>query len=334
MLDKRSICSNSISFVCCVESGWLENQAIRMVDSLRRWGGRLAHVPVYAVTPRFGAPLSHKTLQAFERLSVNYLRFQPNNPYAWKGFLNKHYAMAAVEERCDTELLGWLDSDLLILDEPEELLLVENEDLVACACDKNIGSTGPEDPFDSFWKEVCKVVGLELDDLPWVVTEREGQVIRLYWNSGVFVYRRSTNFSKAHLETTLRVLDARLAAKQAGAYFTQHTLSLTAVKEGLRWRSLPHAYNYGMSSRSYPDWFSIDKLSKAKVLHYHDFMWPTYWDILLRSLKETHPTVAEWLEPLGPLKNDSPITWRFMQKGLNSLRARQAKQYEDLCRIV
>lgn len=334
MLDQRPANSAPISFVCCVESGWLENQTIRMIESLRKWGGKFADAPMYAVTPRFGPPLSRKTHEVFERLAVKHVRFQPDNPYDWKGFMNKHYSMAAIEEECDTELLGWLDSDLLILGEPEGLLLADDEDIVACASDKNIGSTGPDDPFDTFWAEVCKVVGLELDDLPWVVTEREGERIRLYWNSGVFVYRRSTKFSKAHLENTLRVLDARLANKKAGAYFTQHTLGLTAVKEGLRWRSLPHAYNYGISSRSYPDWFSIEKLREAKILHYHDFMWPDYWNTLISLLKETHPEVADWLAPLGSMKNDAALPWRLMQKGLGSLRANKAKQYQASCRVV
>ena len=72
-----------ITFVCCVESGWLENQTVRMIESLHRWGGQLANSPMIAVTPRFGLPLSHKTHQAFERLQVQYLRVPAKSKYTW-----------------------------------------------------------------------------------------------------------------------------------------------------------------------------------------------------------------------------------------------------------
>jgi len=76
-----------ITFVCCVESGSLESQTIRMVESLRRYGGKFSTAPVIAVTPWFGPPLSKSTLQVFDNLKVTYLRpqikqqFQIRNVY-------------------------------------------------------------------------------------------------------------------------------------------------------------------------------------------------------------------------------------------------------------
>jgi len=323
-----------ITFVCCVESGWLETQTVRMVESLRRWGGAFADVPVVAVTPRFGPPLSSKTLRAFDHLGVEYLRFRAQNPYAWKSFLNKHYAMAAVEERCTTEFLGWLDSDLLILGEPDQLRLSDDEDFAACAPDKNIGTAGPDDPFEPYWREACNVVGLELSDLPWVVTEREGIKIRLYWNSGVFVYRRATGFSKVHLDTTLKLLDAHIASAKAGVYFTQHTLGMAMVKMGLRWRALPHSHNYGMGTKTHARWYDPEKLRQAKILHYHDAMWMPFWDTFLQCLKDTHPDVATWLATQGPLVNSAPPQWKILSKGLNWLRQQKAAEYQQRCTVI
>ena len=56
---------------------------------------------------------------------------------------------------------------------PEELILKEGEDFVACASDKNIGSVGLEDPQDKFWKEVYTIFDLNIENIPWIVTERE-----------------------------------------------------------------------------------------------------------------------------------------------------------------
>src|SRR5919199_5589638 len=122
--------SPQITFVCCVESGSLEAQTVRMIESLRRWGGRFANAPLVAVTPRFGSPLSHKTRQTFERFNVEYLQFQAKSRYPWFQYLNKPNALVAVEERSTSECIGWLDSELLFLDEPNQPLLNEGEDFV------------------------------------------------------------------------------------------------------------------------------------------------------------------------------------------------------------
>ncbi len=327
--------SPSITFVCCVESGGLETQTIRMIESLRRWGGRFADAPVFAVTPRLSPPLALSTHAAFERLGVEYLRFRADNPYAWKGFLNKHHAMAAVERICTSDCIGWLDSDLLILDEPEQLLLQPDEEFVACAPDKNLGTTGSDDPFDSYWRAVCNAIGLDIDALPWIVTEQEGARIRLYWNSGVFAYRRSTGFSKHHLETTLKFFNARLTSKVTkNAYFTQHTLGMTVVQQGLKWRSLPYPYNFQVGSKTDPLWCTPERLQQTKILHYHDAMWEPTWDAFLESLKGTHPEVVAWLAPQGTLKNDSHPLWRAMGKGLKLWRSRQEKAYCKQCTMV
>ena len=85
------------SFVCCVESGALENYTLRMIESLRKWGGKFRNAPIYAVTPRFGPPLSQNTKKAFTRLNVNHIRCNPQTNYSWLGFLNKPLALVAVE---------------------------------------------------------------------------------------------------------------------------------------------------------------------------------------------------------------------------------------------
>ena len=64
-----------IAVVCCVEAGPLELMTVRMVESLRRFGGRFSRMDVFAVTPRFGASLLRSTLRAFQALDVRYLRF-------------------------------------------------------------------------------------------------------------------------------------------------------------------------------------------------------------------------------------------------------------------
>ena len=39
-----------ITFICCVESGFLESQTVLMIESLRRYGGAYKDLPIIAMT--------------------------------------------------------------------------------------------------------------------------------------------------------------------------------------------------------------------------------------------------------------------------------------------
>ena len=56
--------------------------------------------------------------------------------------MNKPRALRKVEELAQTESVAWLDSDIVFLGEPEELLLGDGEDIAACPSDKNLGTSG------------------------------------------------------------------------------------------------------------------------------------------------------------------------------------------------
>jgi len=329
--------NSQITFVCCVESGALEAQTVRMIESLRRWGGQFANAPVFAVTPRFGPPLANKTRQTFDKLNVEYLRFHPKNQYSWFKFLNKPYALVAAEERSTSEAICWLDSDLLIVGEPDKLILNEGEDFLGCASDKEMGTAGPEDPFEPLWKENCKSLGIDIEDLPWITTEQEGKHIRLYWNGGIFVYRRSTSFANHYLQTCIQLLDARTAAKAAGYSVGINEMSaigLAMVKMGISWRALPYSHDYIMGSFTHDEWYKEEQLKAARIIHYHDAMWPHFWPVFINCLRDTHPQVADWLSSIGPMENEAPVYCRSMSKILKYFRTKQESEYKKLCRAI
>ena len=124
-----------ITFVTCVESGPLELQVLRMVESLRTFGGRYADCPVWAVKPRFGPPLSKTTREQFDRLGIEFHKTQRNDPHGWYAYINKTRALMLAEAEVRTEFVGWLDADLLFAGEPTELLPRPDEDLTACSSD-------------------------------------------------------------------------------------------------------------------------------------------------------------------------------------------------------
>ena len=327
----------SISFVCCVESGPLEVGTLRLVESLRRWGGSFARAPVYAVTPRSGPGLARATLKDFERLDVRYLRRAPESNYSWFNFYNKPMAVALAEEAADTETVGWLDSDILVVGDPEELRLRDGEDFVACASDKEMGSSGPDDPYDPLWKAACRVLGIDLESLPWVVTEQEKMRIRLYWNGGIFVYRRATRFGARYLKTCTQLMDARNRTSAPGfsiGFNEMCAIGLSMHLMGLKWRALPYTHNQSIGSKSHATWYREDQLRAARIVHYHDSMWPWFWDTFVQCLRATHPQVAEWVAPLGPMRNEAFILNRIWGRALRSSREKKNRAYVESCRTV
>jgi hypothetical protein len=329
-----------ITFVCCVESGPLEVQTVRMIESLRRWGGQFAQNPMIAVTPRFGPPLTRETQAAFDRLNVRHIQSQPRSKYTWFNFINKPSALLVAEDYSTTEAICWLDSDLLFLGEPTELTLQPEEDFLACASDKNIGTAGKDDPFDPFWRAIGETVGIDIDDLPWVTTEQEQQAIRLYWNGGILVYRRATGYAKDYLRMCEQMLDAQILdhnsfAKGTGAFaHEQIAVGLSMFRMGLKWRALPYSHDYIMSSRSHAELYRQADLQTAKITHYHDSMWHWFWPEFIQCLQNTHPEVAAWLSPLGALSHPAPWHYRMLGKWLKTQRAKQADRYVKACRVV
>lgn len=320
-----------LSIVCCVEAGPLELMTVRMVESLRRFGGRFSRTAVYAVTPRFGAPLHRSTRRAFEDMDVRYLRFPARDPFEWNHFMNKPRALRKVAGLVKTEGVAWLDSDIVFLGEPDALLLGDGEDIAACPSDKNLGTGGAGDENEPYWAAICQALGIELESLPWITTALEQARIRLYWNSGVFVYRRASGFAGAFYEMCAQMLAARIASRKAGIFFTdQVALGLTAHRRGMGYRNLPYSHNFIFGSKLERP-VSREGLKDARICHYHDFMWPDTFSRMTGLIEEHHPSVAQWLKGVGPLRNPSSLTVKVFARLLQRGRKRKFERIAAAC---
>jgi hypothetical protein len=326
-----------ISFVCCVESGALESYTVRLVESLRKFGGRYANAPLIAVTPRFGPPLSKATRDLFHSYDVKHIRPAPSHQYGWFKFFNKPLALVSAEEHIRTESVGFLDSDLLIVNEPERLTLASTEDFLAFPVEcKEMGTAGPGDPYEEFWRASCKVAGIELEALPWITTAQTQERVRLYFNSGLFVYRRGSGLAKEYLRLCRALLDSKIGTNAQGyglGIKEMISIGFAVITLGLKWRPLPYSYNYVMSSATHEHWYSLESLKNARIVHYHDAMWLPFWNTFLSCMHDAHPEISYWLSSLGPMNNDAPLQFRLLSRYLRAMRERRANRYLASCTI-
>jgi hypothetical protein len=285
-----------------------------------------------AVRPRRGPPLAPSTRQTLYRLKVQLVEKATNAEFAWEHFSNKVHALLAAEATLQAQQYIWLDSDVLMVAEPDALWLRPGEDFAACVPDSGaLGSTGPADSKDDIWQRACGIIGIAIDSLPWVTTLTERMRIRFYINGGVFTYRRGSGFAEARLEDYYKYLRAKMSRSHSEVHFLEQLmLGLTVHRLGLRWRLLPHSCNYGCYSKLL-DWVDHEKLAAAQILHYHDMMdaehWPVFCDLLEKS---KHPLGAELLR-FGPLANPSRAHARAVREVLRVARGIRRRVYYRAC---
>ena len=318
----------SITVVCCIESGSLEENTVRLVESLRRFGGIFQSIPIVAVTPRFGPPLSRRTLLVLDSLNARHVRFRARNSYSWNGFLNKPLALAHIEQSLTTESICWLDSDILVLNEPVLLALSQSEDFLASISDFANNGTNGAGAQEQYWRKVARIVGVDLASVPWVRTPLDSKRIRAYFNSGVFVYRRNTSFGQHFLKSCLDIFDARIKSSADDVFFIdQVALGLTAARMGLRVRYLPLTYNFPIGSFIPERYISVAGMRDARLLHIHDAMYSPFWPTALDYLRQAQPQFADWIAEKGPIEVRNPLVWRAMGKALRVWRDRHRDRF-------
>lgn len=293
--------SEATTFVCCVEPGLLEPMALRLLESLRRHGGRFADARFIACQPRLAPPISKATRDEIERLGGEHLWLWQPRKMDWYHYLNKPASLLHLDQKISTPWVTFLDSDMLIAREPSELVS-PTVDFLACAPDDGlVGSTGPSHPMDATWLQYIRAIGLDPSEIPMIREYNTGKSIRLYFNSGAFSYRRSTGFAKTYWDVMHHVLSLNLGFPNYGEHFTdQVVLGLCALKAGLRWQGLSIGYNLAVdrSVEELPD----ATFKAATLLHYHKALEhdPSRF---FNRLETNHSELAGWLVPKGRLED-------------------------------
>jgi hypothetical protein len=322
----------SLRIVCCVEAGRLEGETLLLCRSLRRFGGRLAAAPVSAYRPRRGEPLAAATRAALDELSVELVEDELNIDHAFYPIANKLYAGAHAERAFGEDSIAVLDSDAVLLGEPDSLDLGPELDAAAAAVGKvSEGTTGPGHRNEPYWQGLYALAGV--DEAPWIETALRGRRLRGYWNSGVVAARRESGVLGEWLELFRRLLDEeRLPPSGRIDALDQIALALVLARRPARVRTLPWPYNYRITRRGrYRG--EAGRAALTDLVHVH-YMRSFYVEGLLERLDPPLEAASEqraWLaerlplEPRVVLDDDGrPLSSRRIRRALRgSLRRRE-----------
>jgi hypothetical protein len=321
----------SVRFVCCVEAGRLEGEALLLCESLRRFGGRLATAPIAAYSPRAGEPLAERTRGELERLGVELVGEELNTEHAANPIANKLYAGADAERRFGEDAVVVLDSDGVFLGEPERLELDPGTDAAASAVGKvSEGTTGPDHENEPYWRELYELAGVS--DPPWIETALRGARIRGFWNSGLVAARRESGILGEWLELFRRLAgEGRLPPSGRIDNLDQIALALVLSRRPHRVETLPWPYNYRITRRGrYRGPAGRAQLDELVHVHY---MRSFYVEAFLERIEPPLDLASEsgrWLaerlplEPRVTLDDDEPLTSRRPRRALGPELRRRA----------
>jgi hypothetical protein len=187
-----------LAIAFCIEGTPIEEQALLLSESIRRFAGAYAGVPIVAVNPRAEFPISRSAERALEKLGVRYVSLPLNRTASPYLPINRIVTGSWAEANLEAAYVMLLDSDMLFVREPAFRRAGAGVRPVDA---KGSASSGDDDAIDPYWREMCEIGGVAVERLPFLETSVDGSRIRASYNGGFCIVRRSLGI----LEETGRI---------------------------------------------------------------------------------------------------------------------------------
>lgn len=307
--------SQKLNIIFCVETGLLEQQALLLVSSVKRWLKPQTY-RLIAYSPRIDKHPSKRTLLEFCKNDVVWVDEEINKdfynyPIANKVLACKHF----VESNSAANKIMFLDTDTVFLNAIDQNFLEANKRVYVRPVDnKGPGSENVNDENDEFWQEVFSLCGVPIPDAV-VKTTVQTVLIRSYFNAGLIWVQGVAGFFQQWFWDFMTILNSELRPfgyrSRDGDDFRcldQVALAVTVSRYAEKLEILPETYNYPapfrpvMQSRlKHP---SFDRLVH---MHYHKWFQHPGFLAHISTEKDKFSDQYEWLKsrlPLNPLIDD------------------------------
>ena len=300
-----------LAFLACVERGRLESQSLLLCRSIRRNVGRFRDAPIHTFQPRAGTTIEDATLTELRAMGVQHHTDTLNRDFVDYPISNKVFACAHAEQTLDEDVLVFIDTDTVFVNQPDEFDLPAGVHAAVRPVDhKNCGSTGPGARDDPYWRRLYELCGVSRS--PFIETAVSAQRIRAYYNSGLVCVRRSVGIFQRWLEHFLLVARVNHLPNGNIHYLDQLTLATALAQfDNGEVRVLKPNYNYPIPKRPLlPPVFQYP-LDNLVHIHYHRwFNRPNF----LREIRPAFNPESEmfrWLDGHLPLQPTIDEALRF-----------------------
>jgi hypothetical protein len=276
-----------VAFVCCIQPGFLEEQVVALVQSIRLFGGALRHQPVYVVSA-WGEAIGTRTCLNLEALDARLIVADLNQKLRAFAYANKAYALEWLETHHPHAVHVFLDSDTLIVDEPMDLALGAEADFAARPVDLRGICSSPHDPtYRDYWETCCQLFDVELETLPVIHTTVDQQPIHANWNGGLLAMRGDRGTGQRWRLVLETLWERQLCPRPRNFWGSGQVGFAIAVQSlGLKGRILDAGYNIPLHLD--PADVGIAQIEHPRHLHYHWMLEPEHrhgWQTCLTSLQ-------------------------------------------------
>jgi hypothetical protein len=180
-----------MELILIAESGILEQQAILLCESIRKFGGRYGEADIKVLQPRGEKSIGQRGRVRFQALGAQVVEMSIVSPCPEYGTSYRVFACGQYEPTSQADCLVFMDSDTVLLSEPDFELL--EADVAGRPVDvKGMCTSGDDDAMDSYWRDLCHVCGVNYDLIPHVTTTVERARIKASYNGGLTIVRNRT----------------------------------------------------------------------------------------------------------------------------------------------
>lgn len=231
-----------------------ETQALLLAESIRAFAGSLAQAPIWFLTPDIDKQLSAIFKQRLPALDISLIPIRIDRkildfPLAGD-VLAADLAESRAQDRAD--LLAWLGSNTVVVQEPKDFLLPKNKALGFRPVHHTLVGSRYDEPLDPFWTliyQYCKVPETRVFPM---MTHVDGTRIRPYFNAGLLVTRPERRLLQAWRETFFNIYQEPVFQKfyekdeRYRIFIHQAVLSgiILSTLETSEIQELPPTYNY------------------------------------------------------------------------------------------
>ena len=291
----RAAMQETPAFVLCIENNAICDQTLLLIESIRAFAGRYSDADILAIAPRPDLGISRAARTQLESLGATYCEAPLNTHCPAYTSANRIYAAAWAVSKTSASTLLVLDSDTLVLDEPE--LLAGQFDVAVRPVDvKGMTMAGSGDEFEAYWQALCALADFPLDQLPFVETTIDRRTVRASYNGGYSVVRRESGILERCADIFTRSVAAGIRPNKGRAGFrvfastgyvtdlgaeywgsSQAAFSIAAWSMTRRVRTLDRRYNVPIHSLAEPGKWTDEWAGIAPVhVHYHWMLEPEH----------------------------------------------------------
>jgi len=297
---------NKLAILFVAEAGIYVEQAKLLALSIQEF---LPNVQkdTFIFCPRKQYLPDQKEIRELKRLSSAVFTYDLNRDHVDFPLANTLYSAAFFESTFpEYKSILLVDTDTVFLNQPEKGVFKPGIH-VRVVDNKGVGTLGPEDPNDAFWKSLFSYFDLPLPKIALETTIRRER-IRPYFNSGFTWCNAVPGFFAKWLEDFRVLMESPLRPDYVGrdgtnfGFFEQLALAITTRRYPDLIHGLPQNMNYPIpfhpllkqENRSIP-------LHDLTHVHYHKwFQHPRFVDHVFDE-SEKNTSQFKWLQDKLPL---------------------------------